>query len=237
MIIFDAERPSDSPFIERIWHSYSEGNGTFFSVAESRWEIVITKYPNQLFLTVRGPETKATSASYDDGGEWLGIRFRPGTFLRPLPASCLINTSMDVPSATRRTFWLGGSAWQFPDFNNADTFVDRLIRNDLLLHEPAIDAIFRGQQQELSLRTVQRRFLQMVGVTQNTARQIERARYATNLLRQGHSILDTVEDAGYFDQPHLTRSLRHFIGQTPTQIARKSQSKQLSFLYKITPFR
>jgi methylphosphotriester-DNA--protein-cysteine methyltransferase len=38
-------------------------------------------------------------------------------------------------------------------------------------------------------------------------------------LEQGMPIRDTVFEAGYFDQPHLTRALKHFIGQTPAQIA------------------
>jgi AraC-like DNA-binding protein len=61
-------------------------------------------------------------------------------------------------------------------------------------------------------------------------RQIERARYATNLLREGVSILDVVHRAGYFDQAHLTRSLKRFIGETPTEVIQRQ--KQLSFLYK-----
>jgi methylphosphotriester-DNA--protein-cysteine methyltransferase len=71
-------------------------------------------------------------------------------------------------------------------------------------------------------------------MTQSTIRQIERARHATNLLNQGLSILDTVYEAVYFDQAHLTRSLNYFVGQTPTQIIRAD--KQLSFLYKTAPF-
>jgi AraC-like DNA-binding protein len=61
-------------------------------------------------------------------------------------------------------------------------------------------------------------------------------RYATHLLQQGVSILDTVEQAGYFDQPHLTRSLKYLIGQTPAQILQKSRPEQMPFLYKTTPF-
>ena len=57
--------------------------------------------------------------------------------------------------------------------------------------------------------------------------------HATNLLTQGISILDTVHEAGYFDQAHLTRSLKHFIGQTPARIIRGDT--QLSFLYKTAP--
>jgi hypothetical protein len=47
------------------------------------------------------------------------------------------------------------------------------------------------------------------------------------------SILDTVHQAGYFDQAHLTRSLAYRIGQTPAEIIRAN--RQLSFLYKTPP--
>src|SRR5262249_57720635 len=85
---------------------------------------------------------------------------------------------------------------------------------------------------ELSLRSLQRHFLRSTGVTYATFSQIERARYATILLREGVSILDVVSRLGYFDQAHLTRSLKHFIRQTPPKIILKQ--KQLSFLYKTT---
>ncbi|HEV8194086.1 MAG TPA: AraC family transcriptional regulator [Ktedonobacterales bacterium] len=41
---------------------------------------------------------------------------------------------------------------------------------------------------------------------------------ATALLEQGVPISDVIYQAGYFDQPHLTRSLKRFMGQTPAQI-------------------
>lgn len=70
----------------------------------------------------------------------------------------------------------------------------------------------------MSLRTAQYRILRSTGLSQRTIRQIERARYAATLLKQGVSILDTVYEAGYSDQPHLTRSLKYFIGHTPAEI-------------------
>jgi AraC-like DNA-binding protein len=42
-------------------------------------------------------------------------------------------------------------------------------------------------------------------------------------------ILDVVFAEGYFDQAHLTRSLKRLVGQTPGQIVRGE--RQLSFLY------
>jgi AraC-like DNA-binding protein len=61
-------------------------------------------------------------------------------------------------------------------------------------------------------------------------RQITRARRAAYLLRGGAGILRVAHDLGYFDQAHLSRSLKYFIGQTPAQIFRGE--RQLSLLYK-----
>ena len=107
--------------------------------------------------------------------------------------------------------------------------MNRLVRKGILTRDSAVDAAMRGEGQSLSLRSAQRHFPRATGLTHCTVRQIERARHATNLLKQGVSILDTVHQAGYFDQAHLTRSLKYRIGQTPAEIIRGNQ--QLSFLY------
>lgn len=58
-IIFD-DRPSDSPFVERVWRCHSERAGAFLSVASIHWEIVVTRLAGATMLTVRGPETRST---------------------------------------------------------------------------------------------------------------------------------------------------------------------------------
>ncbi len=237
MIVFDEDRPSDSPVVERIWRCHSEGTRPFLSIAQSRCELVFTRLHGKITLTVRGPETRATPlGDCPADGEWLGIRLRLGVFLPHLPATTLLNASVTLEISSSSTFRLGGSTWQVPDYGNADTFADWLVRAGLLLREPVVDAVLQGQRQHLSLSTIQRRFLRATGVTQATVRQIERARYATLLLQQGASILDATYEADYFDQPHLTRSLKHFIGQTPAQIQEKSRPEQMPFLYKTQPF-
>ena len=55
MIIFDEERPSDSPYVEQIWRSHSEGMTPFLSIAVSRCELVVTKLHGKITMTVRGP--------------------------------------------------------------------------------------------------------------------------------------------------------------------------------------
>jgi len=220
--IFD-ERPSDSPFVDTIWRTQSECADSFISLAVSHWEMVVMRHNGKTYLTVRGPETKATPALCPEDAEFFGIKFKLGTFMPHLPARKLVDDATNLPDATSKSFWLHGSAWQFPDYENADTFVNRLVRDGLLVRDPVVDAALQGQLKELSLRSVQRRFLQATGLTHGAVCQIQRARQALSLLQQGVSILDTVDQAGYADQPHLTRSLKRFIGQTPAQIVRLSQ--------------
>lgn len=237
MIIFDEERASDSPFVERVWRSHSEGVTPFLSIGVNHCEFVVSRLQGKITMTLRGPETKATPIGNTPAeGEWFGILLKLGTFLPHLPTSRLVDDQVDLPTASSNSFWLSGSVWQLPNYENADIFVERLVREGLLLRDPIVEAALQGQFKGLTQRAVQYRFLQATGITQSTARQIERARYATLLLQQGVSIADTIDQAGYYDQPHLTRSLKRFIGQTPAQLLHRSLPEQLSFLYKTTPF-
>ncbi|HML21135.1 MAG TPA: AraC family transcriptional regulator [Aggregatilinea sp.] len=232
------ERVSDSPFIERVWRSRSEQAGSFVSMANTRCEMVVTRWRNTVMMTMRGPETRATPAFGVPDAEFLGITFSLGTFMPLLPAKKIRDRcDANLPLATSRTFWLQGRAWQFPDFDNAETFIDWLVRDGLLVRDTLVRSVLNGELvRSLTPRTLQRRFLQATGLTHGAVRQIERARYATLLLKQGVSILDVVEQAGYADQPHLTRSLKHLIGQTPAQILSANRTEPLSFLFKTAPF-
>jgi AraC-like DNA-binding protein len=231
------ERPSDSPLVESIWRSQSDQAAPFISMADNHFALVFTKYAQHATLTVRGPETQATSATGLAGVEFLGIRFKPGVFMPDLPPGRIMDRlDPNLPAAGQSSFWLHGSVWQIPDFENADTFVDRLARDGLLVQDALVENVSRGVPAQASLRTLQRRFLQATGLTASDFHQIERARFATALLKEGSSILETVYQAGYFDQPHLTRSLRRLIGLTPAQVLDRGRAKSLSFLYKTIPF-
>jgi len=162
--------------------------------------------------------TTAGVVSWREGAEILWIELKLGTFLPHPPARNLLDREIMLPQAASQSFWLDGSAWQFPDYDNADTFVDRLVRHGVLVRDADVAAALRDQLQDVPSRTMWHRFRRATGLTQSHIRQAERARQAAALLQQGVSILDTVDMAGYFDQPHLTRSLKHWIGFTPAQI-------------------
>ena len=211
-------RPSDSPLVERVWRSHIESTDSFTAISAVCWSMVVSKYNGRMALSIHGPGTGATCKDFPGELEWFGIDFKLGTFMPHIPLTSLVDWTRTLPQAAEHTFWLGGSAWQFPNYENADTFVDRLVREGLLTNDPTVTALQQGQSPKMSLRSVQYRFLLSTGLSQRTIRQIERARYAATLLKQGISIFDAVYQAGYSDQAHLTRSLKHFIGHTPAEI-------------------
>jgi hypothetical protein len=191
MLLTFADRSSDSPFVERVWRSHSERAEEFQSIAASHWNIVVTRLEGRMSLTVRGPETKATMASCAGHGEWFGILFKLGTFM-PLMRSSDLRDRNDVtlPNASRRSFWLKGSAWDFPDFENAETFVKRLVQAGLVVADRTVVGAIRGELQNVTMRTEERHVLQVTGLTLGTICQIERARRATLLLKREIPILD-----------------------------------------------
>jgi AraC-like DNA-binding protein len=227
------ERPSDSPYIERILQSQNDFAGPFIAMADVRSALVVTRYRGQTTLTVRGPETNATEAHALAESEILGIVFKPGVFLANLPPDMVMRRrGLTLPEANHNRFWLHGSAWQYPGYENAEQFVNRLVKEGLLVQDPIVNAALQGQPLESSLRTVGRHFRQATGLTHGLLFQIERARSAISLLKQGIPIADVAYRVGYFDQPHLTRSMNRFIGLTPSQIANEGRIERLSFLYK-----
>lgn len=234
-LVFE-DRPSDSPFVARVWRSRSMRAGSFLSVATSHCGLVVARVGGQVRVTLRGPETKPTTAECPADGEWLGIHFALGSFLPRHPAATLRDRQdVDLPAPSGRTFWLSGSAWEMPSFENAESFVARLAKAGLLVRDATVTAALGGEPSTLSQRSAQRHFLHATGMTLGSYRQIERARVAANLLRHSASIQEVIHVAGYFDQAHLTRSLGRLIGETPARIRRRE--RQLSLLYKTSPER
>ncbi len=180
--------------------------------------MVLARYRGDVQMIVTGPLATSGVVPYTEGAEILWIRLKLGAYMPHLPASKMKGAQTSLPGAASGSFWLKGSAWEFPDFENADTFVDRLARAGVLVQDPLVAAVLQDRQPDVSPRTLRHRFLHATGLTQSHIRQIARAQRASRLLQQGVSILDASFDLGYADQSHLTRSLKQFVGYTPTQI-------------------
>jgi AraC-like DNA-binding protein len=230
------ERPSDVGLVQTIWQTRSEAARAFTSVAVSRWEIVLTRIAGSTTVSVRGPETRATRAPIPPEAEFFGIAFNHGAFMPDLPMAELVDAAIALPQAGRNRFWLQGRAWEIPTFDNADTFIRRLLRDGVLVRDRVVEQALHGRPTALVPRSVRRRFVRATGLTPGTIRQIESARQATALLQSGVSILDTVNETAYFDQPHLTRALKRFMGHTPAQILAMKGNAEMSLSYKTREF-
>ncbi|MCC6168020.1 MAG: helix-turn-helix domain-containing protein [Caldilineaceae bacterium] len=223
MTILFEERSSDSPYIETVMQGYTACDGASVRPAESCWHMVFVREHGRFHPLVVGPLTTAGVAHYGEGAEILWIKFKLGAFMPHLPARAFLDTEAALPGAARQSFWLKSSTWQSPTYETVETFVDRLVRDEVLVRDPVVHAALQEQPPALSPRALRHRFLQATGLSQNHIGQVERAQRAAAFLRQGRSILDTVEEAGYFDQPHLTRALKRWVGHTPAQIARQGR--------------
>src|SRR5688572_23128415 len=69
------ERRSDSPLVEKIWHTRSEQVEPFTSTASAHWEMVVVKYQGNVTLHLRGPETMATPMECPPDAEFFAIDF------------------------------------------------------------------------------------------------------------------------------------------------------------------
>ncbi|MEZ4671110.1 MAG: helix-turn-helix domain-containing protein [Anaerolineae bacterium] len=224
MTIVHEERPSDSPYIESVTRGRTLSSGSTIRPAECHWHMVFSTYQGVAHPLVVGPLSSAGEVSWGGDAEILWVKFKLGTYMPHLPVKDFRDTEHLLPDASSRRFWLHGTAWQLPDFDNVETFVDRLVKDDALALDILVNEALQDQLLDVPPRTLRHRFLHTTGLPQNHIRQFERAKQAAALLREGIPILDAVYELGYFDQPHLTRSLKRFVGLTPAQLLPNAQS-------------
>jgi AraC-like DNA-binding protein len=209
---------SDSGFVEKAWRTSSEPEPVFISIAASHWQMVVTTQRGLTQVTVRGPETRATITPIPADAEFFGIVFSLGTYMPAIPLTRLVDAVVTVPGATPSSVWLDGSRWEIPTPENADVFVDRLVRQGLVVRDPVVAESLQADVDTVSTRTLQRRVARATGLTRRTIRQIARADKAVESLERGLSPADAALHLGYADQAHLIRSLKRFMGQTPSQV-------------------
>jgi AraC-like DNA-binding protein len=218
MIVIPEQRLVESPYIQWVGHGYTAADGCEMRPAEYNWHLIFTRQAGVLQILVVGALEAAQPLRYTADAESLWIGFKVGTFMPHLPATATLNRQINLPQGSGNNFWLHGKVWQIPSFENADIFVEQLLRDGALTYDPLIEAALRDELADTSERTIRYRFQHSTGLRQNYIRQIQRAQRAEALLHQGNSILDTTHELGYADQSHLTRSLKRLLGYTPREL-------------------
>ncbi|MEV0731251.1 helix-turn-helix domain-containing protein [Polymorphospora sp. NPDC050346] len=207
-------RASDSPWVDTVWTCTSERVAEMTSVATVCWGLVFWEHEGRAYAGISGPQTGAGAAPVPEGATFVGIEFAVGTSLRAVPTAALVDGGVELPEVTRRTFRLDGVRWETPHADDAETLVDRLVRSGAVVRDPLVAEVRRAHRPAVSGRTVERRFRAATGLTRGAVRQIERARRAAAILAAGVPVADVVVRLGYFDEPHLARALRRYVGRT-----------------------
>ncbi len=107
-----------------------------------------------------------------------------------------------------------------------------MAREGVLVCAPIVAAVLGGASPDVSERTIQRRFAAATGLTRGAVRQIDHARQAAVLIQEGVPAHDVIHRLGYFDQPHLARSLSRYVGRTATQLIDQDPPEPLSLPHK-----
>jgi AraC-like DNA-binding protein len=218
-----AVRDSDSPFVERVTRVVYESSIDELSTPDGCWDIVIVNGPASTVVFQTGFTTGPVQVRPRAGETFICISFRPGVFMPRLPGMRMVDSFLVHPTASARSFSMLGEALEIPTFDNVEGLVIRLARRGLLARDELVESVVQGHPRAASERSVQRHFMQALGITPTQFEQIRRARQAVDRLEKGLPIAAVATELSYSDQSHMTRALRAIMGRTPGQIARQGR--------------
>jgi AraC-like DNA-binding protein len=175
-------------------------------------------------IVVAGPDTTA-SISQRGPEPFVGLRFRPGVLPRLLgvPAAELrdqriaLDELRPVRPRPRLTEVVADLAATRPRRETAPWSLPTLshVTSRLAAGASVADV---AREIDWSGRTLQRQCDAIYGYGPATLRRILRFRRAVRMLRAGRPFAAVATDAGYADQPHLSREVRELSGVSPRSL-------------------
>lgn len=212
-------RKSDNPYIETVWRTHNLTDGIYSATPDASWDLIIAiTASGSKFALLAGQATKPQEIPYEKGSGSVVISFAPGAYMPEYPGDTLLDKTEFLPNFDENHFMLAGHTFEFPTYETAEQFVEKLVRLGILTSDKIVDDVMKGRQAALSERAVQRHFVRTTGMTQKYLEQIHRAQLAVRLLKQGEKPLDAAADAGYADQSHLAKSLKKIMHRRPSDI-------------------
>jgi AraC-like DNA-binding protein len=215
------ERRADCDLVREITHVVYDGDATDVATPDGGWDLVFMTRSGVRTALHTGLITRPVDLGYTTGDEYVAITFRPGVFMPAVASSEMVDRGVSLGPLSAGRFRVGNETLEAPTFENAESLVQRLVARGVLALDEVVDDVVQERGKAITPRTVQRHFERAVGVTAKQLSMIYRARDAARLLGLGRSAADVALQLGYSDQAHMTRSLKHLLGRTPSQLARK----------------
>jgi hypothetical protein len=208
-----------SPVVEAVTHTTFNTDGSTLIRPDGCWDIAILKSAAGTTVLRTGLTTSAVTHQFSAGDEILSIAFKPSSFMSLMPGERMRDEGVVLSNVGRDRFSLGSDILEIPTFDTVDRFVARLLSTGIVEDNSLVASVVAGHPMAMSERTMQRHFLKTTGLTYKAFTLVERAQKALALLQQGRPAVDVAFALGYADQPHMIRSLKAIMGQTPGQIA------------------
>ena len=153
-LLFDT-RASNSSWISAVWTCASEDVTTMTAVASETWGLVFWREDGRPQAAIVGPDTHTSVAPVPPEASFVGIQVSVGASLRIVDTSSLVDGGVALPDVTPGSFWLDGQRWETPGADDAELLVERLVQHDVLLRDPVVTGLLRGDRSVLSQRPYQ----------------------------------------------------------------------------------
>jgi AraC-like DNA-binding protein len=241
--------PALAPYVHHFWFVRWALSRPLVAAALSypSVQVVFEEHAGATRAEVTGPLTGRLTKRLSGEGRVFGITFRPGAFASLFEGRVALLTNRALP--IREVFGAAGDAWADATFAEpelegrmarATAFLEprlppmpaevRRVR-DLVEHMATNRSLLRVedvcQATGLDLRTLQRGFRQLVGVSPKWALQRFRMHEAVERLKAPDrpSLAELAAALEYADQSHFARDFKRMVGETPRRFVDRIRSE------------
>lgn len=164
-----------------VVQTYADSDGEDLVVPDGFWDILVYKLHGitQVLLFDR-PLLNPVKVPVIAGQQQLIISFHAGSYVSKIPRS--EDGVHFLPVLDNGVFRIGPHVLTIPTFETVEDTVYGLIENGILVQDKVIARTAQNQKQGASIRTVQRQFRNITGMTPHYYAQATRAREAAALL-------------------------------------------------------
>ncbi|WP_156759779.1 AraC family transcriptional regulator [Microbacterium karelineae] len=212
------EHHPDSPIVECVWQARAMKDERYLVAAVEYWDLWFARQASgELITGLSGPALGHRWIRSTIGEHSWGVQLRPHVVLPGVSKEMLRGGERRL-EVHEGNIALGQQVVRFPEFEELDDFVERLLALDVLRCDDDVRRMLSGDGTAYSERHRQRRVRAVTGLTRKQIEQLSRARDAFALLLQGVPPIECAARCGFADQAHLTRALKAFHGQTPARV-------------------
>jgi AraC-like DNA-binding protein len=200
----------------------ADSGGEDLITPDGQWDIMVYKLRGDVqVLLFDRPLLEPVRVPVIAGQEQLIISFHAGSYMAQIARSD--EGAQFLPVKDNKTFELAGTTFALPTLETVENFVEALIERGILVQDKVVAKTAHNRKPGASIRTIQRQFRQVTGMTPYYYAQAERARQAATLLREGKPTITVAYELNYTDQFHMTHALKKFVGKTPRQIQQEEK--------------